>query len=123
MRPSKAVLPSKARVLAACFHADPLNVRTVAQLAHVSVQRTFVLLRELRDEGMVDWADGKLGTWRLTCAIGTPRKPSFDILGSYSDSGLGAALTAPGPATEGITSMTEPDSTAPRPRTSSPEAG
>jgi hypothetical protein len=80
-------------VLAACFHADPLRVHEVARLAQVSLGRTSVLLRELRDDGMVDWVDGQHGTLRLTCRPSTFLERSFDIL-TGDIGGPGAAETA-----------------------------
>jgi hypothetical protein len=70
-----------------------LNVRTVAYQAGVSVMRTFQLLRELRDEGMVDWVDGRGGTMHLTSSAVPPLKHQFDIL-TGDIGGPGAAQTA-----------------------------
>lgn len=62
----EAVPTAHAKVLMALARLDRPTVRAVAAEAGMSIQPTHQALRELRDEGMVAWTDGRQGTMRAT---------------------------------------------------------
>lgn len=96
MRPHVAESPSKASVLAACLRADRLTVRGIANATGLSVSHTHFYLRQLREDGMVDWDQGRTGSLRLTCRPAPVSERVFDILESSTYECAGHRANGPG---------------------------
>lgn len=91
--------PTQAAVLSALvlrYSRDGrATVRQVAQDVGRSPGYVWYALAALREQGMVTWDTGRLGTLRPTVAVGTPAMAQADYDRGQHEVGRAPALTGP----------------------------